>query len=145
MEVSLEVLLNTIREQTIYHFAQNPPAGIANHYHLCVKLNENYLLFGCLTSQENTMNRLIQLQGLDPCTIVAIKKDESNSLPKDWSYINCNNVYQMTADEFHAYYREGNVSFKGELSASDYYQVLIGIKQSRLVATEIKELIPDID
>jgi hypothetical protein len=128
----------------VYWFSTNPSSGIPNHYHICVaKTDDDIVVFVCCTSQEKTMNKLIEMKGLSPSTIVYIKEGNYN-FTKD-TFINCNEVYTMTIKQFSEHYNKGEVEFKSEIGANHYKQIVDGIKESRLVAIEHKKMIPDIE
>jgi hypothetical protein len=146
MELPVTLILSTLEAGKIYFFRDNPPTGISKHLHVCVKKNDNRtLFFTCCTSQEDTMNRLIKYQGLSPETIVWIKKDKSNNFTED-TFINCNNVFVCSFDEFCASMSNGRISSAvGEISKTHYAQIINGILNSDLVPMELQDIIRTIE
>ena len=144
MKVPGKLFLESLICKKVYWFSANPPSGIPNHYHICVaKTDDDFVIFACCTSQEDTMNKLIKKQGLSSSSIVYIKGGNYN-FTKD-TFINCNQIYTMTIEQFSEYYDKGGVEFKSEIDLSHYKQIVKGIKESKLVAIEHKKMIPDIE
>jgi predicted metal-binding transcription factor (methanogenesis marker protein 9) len=143
MELPANLILSSLEEGKIYFFKDNPPTGISKHLHVCIKKNEEKtIFFTCCTSQENTMSRLIKYQGLNPETIVRIKKDFLNHLDADDTFVNCNNVYMCTFDEFCSGINDGRISSSiGEMSKAHYFKIINGILKSDLVPIEIQDII----
>lgn len=42
-------------------------------------------------------------------------------------------------------YNNGYIQLRGEISDDHYNQIIVGMKESRLVPDEMKEILPDID
>ena len=141
MKMPAKALLSTLEAGKIYFFTMDIDSPTAGHRHIFLKKKgEEFLIFVCCTSQEDTMNRLIQRQRLDPATIVWIRPDAENGLTKD-TFVNCNFVVDLSIDEFIAAYDEGYIQSTGGNQISDavYAQIVYGIKHSILFAEEIKE------
>lgn len=143
MELPSTLILSTVSEGNIFFFKKGCIVGIPEHRHICVKKSEDeVLIFTCCTSQEDTMNRLIQYHQLDPVTIPWIKADETNKLTKDDSFVNCNNVYKISYSEFCDLVNKGIISSTGgTLKDGHFSQIVEGILASKLVEEEIKDYV----
>jgi hypothetical protein len=142
MKLPHNLILTSLDTGKIYFFKTNPSIGISQHLHICIKKNDNKtIFFTCCTSREDTMNRLIKYQGLSPETIVWIKKDSINNFKED-TFINCNNIFICTFDEFCANITADRISFPiGEISKTHYAQIINGILKSDLVPLEVQDII----
>lgn len=88
------------------------------------------------------MIRLLEKNNLPNETIVWVSPaDEENPFTKN-TYVNCNEYFTYTIDEFKNLYESDKVKFTGEISEIHYEQILIGIQMSPLIDDETKELLP---
>lgn len=127
MKIPSKLFLQTLTPKKIYWFSTNPPSGISEHYHICITKNDDgFVIFACCTSQEDTMNRLIEKQGLSSSTIVHIKKGNYNFV-RD-TFINCNQIFMMTTEQFADYYDKNGIELISEINLNHYQQIINGIK-----------------
>lgn len=144
MRLPDSLYLSLLKEGQIYFFSLDSSVGIGNHRHIFLKKSrEDILFFSCCTSQEDTMNRLIQLQKLDPSTIVWIKPDACNGLKKD-TFVNCNSIQRISKEEFIAACENNEItSMNCRISENHYKQIANGIRKSKLVSGEVQECFPE--
>ncbi len=77
MNVPFDLFYSSLTEKKVYFFSSSSTIGIGNHRHVCITKTNDDTFFVCTTSQEKTMNRLIEIQGLPSSTIVHVPKSES--------------------------------------------------------------------
>lgn len=140
MNVPFDLFYSSLTKKKVYFFSSSSTIGIGNHRHVCVTKTDNDTFFVCTTSQEKTMNRLIEIQGLPSSTIVHVPKSESY-LTQD-TFINCNEVFVVSKAELKREYECGNINLKGEMKDVYYSQILNGVHESILVDEEIKDIVP---
>lgn len=116
-------------------FFKNPSFPEKPHPHVClVGKGGEIILLSSATSQQATVERFIRYRGLPLNTIVCIRPNASNGLAKD-TYINCNNdPHELDRGELWAMYSRNELQLFGELSASDFEQVVLGLLDSPLVS-----------
>jgi hypothetical protein len=99
--------------------------------------------FSCVTSQLETMRRLVDLNRYSYESIVFFSGvDTTNPFTKD-CYVNCNEVFGYGVEELWYLYDEGKLSIEGDIPADSYHQVVIGFHSSPLIELELKELLPN--
>jgi hypothetical protein len=143
MKVPTQLFLSAIEERKVYYFSTTKINTEEPHHFICLKRTENDLLImSCCTSQFNTVSRFVETRSLPYETLVWISSnDGDNPFTRD-TYVNCNNSFTYTIDEFRSMYDSDSVSHSGEISENHYKQILIGIHISPLVDEETKVLIP---
>jgi hypothetical protein len=145
MKIPFTLFFKSIEEKKIYFFGKNNSFGVSEHMHICLKRPDgNILYFVCCTTKYNTIVKFIEKLKIDYSTIVYIAKDNKNCFNEDATYINCNNVHRCTKKEFENSYNNDSVTFIGEVSDNHYDQIIRGIKESPLIAQEIKDMLPSI-
>ena len=99
------------------------------------------ILFSTCSSQTDTAFRLAQLRGLDLNTFPVFTKNNVNKFQKDITYVNCNNVIEVTEAEFGQLIKEGKVHrLDGHLDAQSMWLIANGVKLSKDVPGRIKDL-----
>lgn len=144
MKLPSNIFLAGITEREIFYFASTKINSSEPHHFICIKRTDNdILILACCTSQKDTIERLIKLQNLPYNTIVAISPDagDDNPFTKD-TFVNCNDSFTYTLDEFRAMYESHTITCSGKISEIHYEQILIGIHASTLIDEDTKELIP---
>lgn len=97
-------------------------------------------MFSTCSSQTDTAFRLAQLRGLDLNTFPVFTKNDVNKFQRDMTYINCNNVIEVTESEFGQLLKEGKVHrLDGHLDAQSMWLIANGVKLSKDVSGRIKE------
>lgn len=140
MKIPSDLFINSVESKKVYFFDKTSTVGVGNHRHICVtRTSDKILYFACTTSQEDTINRFIEKQKIPSSTVVYVKKD--GSIFKKDTYINCNTIFEISEEDFKKEYDSNKIDLKGEISDDHYNQVLMGIIDSPLVETEIKDII----
>ncbi len=136
----IEQKIFEISEKDIYKFSSDFPKGtnqgIPNHYHVCVKVSNCYIIFNCCTSQSGKVHDRIRFLGR---TYVPVTNSKKTHFTQP-TFIDCDNVFTMTPEEFDRFSKEDKITFSGLLSGNDYREVVKGILSSDLVEQEIKDL-----
>jgi hypothetical protein len=143
MKIPSELFIRAIQERKVYYFTSEKISSEEPHHFICLKkTDEDILIMSCCTSQYPTMIRLLEKNNLPNETIVWVSPaDEENPFTKN-TYVNCNEYFTYTIDEFKNLYESDKVKFTGEISEIHYEQILIGIQMSPLIDDETKELLP---
>lgn len=142
MELSAEAIGRFVAEGHIYDFKQNCPIGIPAHMHVCIKHNDRYLIFSTCSSQVTKSIQLAQRRGYNINTYPVIAPDDSNHLT-ELTYINCNQVWEMSEKEFGELYKEAKISDTkggGQMDEKAMALIVNGIKLSTEIPDDIKEL-----
>lgn len=143
VKVPTDIFIESIDNKKIYYFSSNQLNTKIPHHFICVKRNNNDVLFmSCCTSQFETIRKFVETRSLPLATLVYISpKDTSNPFDKD-TYVNCNDIQTYTIDEFRSMYESNAINYSGEISDNYYEQIITGIHSSPLIEEEIKENIP---
>lgn len=111
------------------------------HYFIIIgKSDGEVILFSCCTKRLETILRLNKINGISNDTIVEIKPDGNNKLPKD-TYINCNNVIAHTTDELYDLSQKGHLVFQGTITPKQINEIKAGIDKSPVVEREYKDIV----
>jgi hypothetical protein len=136
----LEAEFFDVSEKDIFKFTSDFPAatgqGIPNHYHICVKTENAYMLFNCCTSQSGKVSDRIKYFGRSYVKVSHMKKTGLSEL----TYVDCDNVFTMSHDDFDKYAKEGKIVFTGILAGADYQEVVKGVLASDMVEENTKKL-----
>ena len=98
-------------------------------------------MFSTCSSQTDTAFRLAKLKGLDLNTFPVFPKNETNKFTKEQTYINCNNVIEISENEFGKLVKEGKVHrLEGQIDALGLQLIAKGVKLSPEVEGRIKDL-----
>lgn len=146
MKVPTETFLRNVAEGKVYYFSSSRIQTAVAHYFICVKRTpQDFLILSCCTSQFETIERFVESRRLPNETLVAINEhDENNPFTKP-TFINCNEYFLYTLEEFRKKYESETIDFSGEISEISYEEIVRSILASPLIEQEIKEELPDPD
>lgn len=96
MDLPEALLLQGVQEGKVYYFSADSPVGIGGHLHVCVRKEDRFIVFVVCTSQMSTISRLIQLKRMEAATFPCLKKDNINKFDEEFTFINCNVVYECS-------------------------------------------------
>ena len=131
----------SVEEGKIYFFRNTCPIGVKGHMHVCIRIHEKVYMFSSCTTQMATVRRRVELMGASLETYPCFKKDDINKFDADLTFINCNEVYECTTEEFSEYLADQSViPFDGVIDANGMAAISKGIKLSKTVAKEIQDL-----
>ena len=124
-----------------YFFTVDCPIGIQEHIHICIKRHNRILLFSTCSSKTDTAFRLAQLRCLDVNTFPMFTKNDVNKFQREITYVNCNNVIEISEAEFGQLIKDGKVHrLEGTLDDLSMQLIANGVKLSKDVARRIKDL-----
>lgn len=124
-----------------YFFTVDCPIGVQEHIHICIKRNNKILLFSTCSSQTDTAFRLAKLKGLDINTFPVLVGNEENKFSKNMTYVNCNNVIEVSETVFGRLIKEGKVHrLSGQIDELGMSLIANGVKLSPEVERRIKDL-----
>ncbi len=124
-----------------YFFTVDCPIGVQEHIHICIKRNNKILLFSTCSSQTDTAFRLAKLKGLDINTFPVLVSNEENKFSKNMTYVNCNNVIEVSETVFGRLIKEGKVHrLSGQIDELGMTLIANGVKLSPEVERRIKDL-----
>ncbi len=93
------------------------------------------------SSQTDTAFRLAKLKGLDLNTFPVFPKNDTNKFTKEQTYINCNNVIEISENEFGRLIKDGKVHrLDGRIDELGLQLIGQGVKLSPEVEDRIKDL-----
>lgn len=111
------------------------------HYFVVVAVNsEDIILFMVGTSKFEKVSKRIELRNQDFATLVRLKPTEKNNLTTE-TFINCNDYFGHSFDEFFKLYENGLATAKGNISEAELKQIADGVFKSDVLAEDIKEII----
>ena len=141
MELPGSLIGTAVGEGEKYFFTVDCPIGVQDHIHICIKRHNKILLFSTCSSQTDTAFRLAQLRGLDLNTFPVFTKNDVNKFQRDMTYINCNNVFEVTEAEFGQLIKDKKVyRLDGRLDEQSMLLIANGVKLSKDVPGRIKDL-----
>lgn len=141
MDIPSELMGAVVGEGEKYFFTTDCPIGIQEHIHICIKKKNKILLFSTCSSQTDTAFRLAKLKGYDLNTFPVFTKNYINKFTKDQTYINCNNVIEISESEFGKLRSEGKVILlDGVIDENGLQLIANGVKLSPEVEMRIKDL-----
>jgi hypothetical protein len=141
MDIPSELMGAVVGEGEKYFFTTDCPIGIQEHIHICIKKKNKILLFSTCSSQTDTAFRLAKLKGYDLNTFPVFTKNDINKFTKDQTYINCNNVIEISESEFGKLRSEGKVILlDGVIDENGLQLIANGVKLSPEVEMRIKDL-----
>ena len=137
--------LNTAKEKDIFYFSTDKISSTKKHYFICIKKSaKEILLFTCCTTQKEKREQYFKLKNYSLRTLVYINPTKENGLTED-TWVDCNNIFPFTTEEFKTFCDDGRIEFKGELSDIHYEQILIGLHESTEITNAQKLEIPNPD
>jgi hypothetical protein len=141
MELPGSLLGAVVGEGEKYFFTVDCPIGVQEHIHICIKRHNKILLFSTCSSQTDTAFRLAKLRGLDLSTFPVFIRNEVNKFQRDMTYVNCNNVIEVSEAEFGQLIKDGKVHrLDGKLDELSMALIANGVKLSPDVERRIKDL-----
>ena len=141
MDIPGSLIGSTVGEGEKYFFTVDCPIGVQEHIHICIKRHNRILLFSTCSSQTDTALRLAKLRGLDLNTFPVFTRNEVNKFQRDMTYVNCNNVIEVSESEFGQLIKEGKVHhLDGKLDELSMKLIAKGVKLSIDVERRIKDL-----
>lgn len=141
MELPESLMGAAVGEGEKYFFTVDCPIGVQEHIHICIKRNNKILLFSTCSSQTDTAFRLAMLKGLDMNTFPVFTRNDVNKFQKDMTYVNCNNVIEVSESEFGKLIKEGKVHrLSGHIDELGLLLIANGVKLSPEVERHIKDL-----
>lgn len=141
MELPGSLLGAVVGEGEKYFFTVDCPIGIQEHIHICIKRHNKVLLFSTCSSQTDTAFRLAKLRGLDLNTFPVFTRNNVNKFQRDMTYVNCNNVIEVSEAEFGQLIKDGKVHrLDGKLDELSMALIANGVKLSPDVERRIKDL-----
>lgn len=146
MKVPSEVFISAISEKKVYYFSSTKLNTNVPHHYVCIKRSDDdILILTVCTSKLNTIQKFVDSRGLPYETLVWISPaDKENPFTTD-TYVNCNESFTYTVEEFKNRYDDESISHSGEISEAHYVQILTGLHSSPLIDGETKEAIPKPD
>lgn len=142
-----KLLEKTIGEGKIYFFRNSADLGggigTDNHPHICVKVADRILVMTIVSSQvDTTRAQLIRWGRASEAELPIILQSPANKLTKAKSYVECNNAYECSIEDFVDAIADNNiVDTNGTLSDTDLLAVIMGVLSSDQVPEEIKDLL----
>ena len=141
MDLPGSLLGAVVGEGEKYFFTVDCPIGVQEHIHICIKRHNKILLFSTCSSQTDTAFRIAQLKGLDMNTFPVFTRNETNKFQRDMTYINCNNVIEISESEFGRLIKDGKVHrLSGHIDEFGMSLIANGVKLSPEVERRIKDL-----
>lgn len=141
MDIPGELLGSIVGEGEKYFFTVDCPIGIQDHIHICIKKKNKILLFSTCSSQTDTAFRLAKLKGYDLNTFPVFPKNDVNKFTREQTYINCNNVIEISENEFGKMIKGGTVHrLEGQIDELGLQLIANGVKLSPDVEGRIKDL-----
>lgn len=141
MDLPIELVGQSVLKGEIYFFKKGCPKGIEEHMHVCVHHADQVLIFGTCSSQKNTAIRLAKFRKDDPDTYPFFKKSPTNCFTEDITYVDCNQVFSVTEEEFAEWRKEKKVKLnKGVFNEEELGRLIHGIMISNRVPGEIQDM-----
>lgn len=141
MDIPSELMGAVVGEGEKYFFTADCPIGIQEHIHICIKKKNKILLFSTCSSQTDTAFRLAKLKGYDLNTFPVFTKNDVNKFTKDQTYINCNNVIEISESEFGKLIKDRKaILLDGIIDEIGLQLIANGVKLSPEVEIRIKDL-----
>lgn len=141
MDLPGSLMGTVVAEGEKYFFTVDCPIGVQEHIHICIKRKNKILLFSTCSSQTDTAFRLAKLKGLDLNTFPILTRNDVNQFQRDLTYVNCNNVIEISDLEFGKLIKEGKVHrLSGHIDELGMSLIANGVKLSPEVERRIKDL-----
>lgn len=141
MDLPTSLLGASVGEGEKYFFTVDCPIGVQEHIHICIKRNNKILLFSTCSSQTDTAFRIAKLKGLDINTFPMFARNKVNKFQKEVTYVNCNNIIEVSQSEFGQLIKDGKVHrLSGHIDEQGMSLIAKGVKLSPEVERRIKDL-----
>ena len=141
MDIPGSLMGAVVGEGEKYFFTVDCPIGVQEHIHICIKRHNKVLLFSTCSSQIDTALRLAMLRGLDMNTFPMFTRNDVNKFQRDITYVNCNNVIEVSETFFGQLIKDGKVHrLDGKMDGQSMGLIANGVKLSKDVPGRIKDL-----
>ena len=132
-----------IRTGKVFYFSCPELNTNIPHYFVCVvRQPDDIIVLSCCTSQFETVKRLIEMRRFPYETLIFMSAgDPQNPFIYD-TYINCNEYFPYSVQEFWEMYQDGEIQIIGEIPDDSIEQILIGFRSSPVIEQELKLLLP---
>lgn len=141
MEISDDLLLSGISDGNVYYFVSEKILSSEPHFYICIKKGLNdVLIMTCCSSTYETALKYIRRNGLPEETLVHLHP-ENNPYLRKHTFVNCNNAFEFTKEDFIGKYKRGEIAFKGEIHPDDYKKIMEGLLISPDIEEEIKDVL----
>lgn len=111
MDIPDNVISSVVTEGGLFFFTSGCPFGIQDHIHVCIKKHKRILFFSVCSSQIDTAFRLASINKLDLDTFPVFTKNNVNNFTKEQTYIDCNNVIEISESDFGRLVQSGKIRF----------------------------------
>jgi len=141
MELPISLASSIFAPKGLYYFSSEALNTDEPHYFILVEIEAKVIHLVVCTSKYEKIKRRIEVTGQDPSTLVWVKPSAENKLTKD-SYVDCNNVFShYTLEAAEEKLMSKTLEYRGEISDSEFYQIMNGIISSGNVDKSIVSLI----
>ena len=141
MDLPGDLIGSVVGEGEKYFFTVDCPIGVQEHIHICIKRHNKILLFSTCSSQIDTAFRIAKIRGLDLNTLPVFTKNDVNKFQKDMTYVNCNNVIEVSEVLFGQLIKDGKIHrLDGVMDELSMELIAKGVKLSPDVERRIKDL-----
>ncbi|MFC4212164.1 hypothetical protein ACFOWA_13270 [Pedobacter lithocola] len=114
----------------IYKFPSELLSSPHPHYFIVVEIEGRLFHLVVCTTQFEKKKQYLAYAGIDECTLVWVKPAENNGLTQE-CYVNCNTVFShYTTEDLQEKLTSGVLTYEGQISDSEYFQIMNGIIQS---------------
>lgn len=144
MKLPIELFLGRISPGQVYYFISDKLNSDVPHFFVCCTIIDGVVFLVCCTSQFEKRKSYIEKRNLPNSTLVWLKPNDENGFKVD-TYVDCNTHYNYTLQKLAQLYGDDELEYKGQLSESDFHQILIGLNESPIIEENIKEKLPLID
>jgi hypothetical protein len=130
---------------SIFQFSCAELGTAVPHFFVCVCLTDDELLvMSCCTSQQRTMENLINRMGLAHETIVFLPNRSDTPFYSD-TFVNCNEYFPYGLDEMEEMKDNSQIEYFGILPDDVFEQIINGFLRSKLIEDQVKERLPKLD
>ncbi len=146
MKLPVDLFVQGISERKIYYFSSDQINSLEKHHFVCIKrTEEDILILSCCTSQFETVKRFVESRSLPYETLVYIPPNGEDTPFVLQTFINCNQYFTYTIDEFVSMYESGSISHSGIIPEGIYSQIMVGVQRSPLIDNETKAIIATVN
>lgn len=140
MELPSAFLTGSFVEKNIYYFTNIDFENKEPHHFILVKRREGgILILSCCTTKWETVHKFVTSRKFPEETMVTIPKGTEGTELKKHTYINCNEYFEYTVEQFEALYNSGKVKSTGVLPGEHYLKIIAGMIASPEVEEELKD------
>lgn len=140
MKLPFTLLSNTIASGNIYFITKNVFVESGGHYFICIKKKtDGYIALSCCTSKYDTIMKFIKINGFPESTIVTIASGTEGTEFNRHTYIDCNNLEEISVNDFVNSMNEKNIRKAGQISDEIYGKIVNGLLDSPEIEDEMKD------